>query len=200
VVIEMTEEAGKILIFVDAPWRRSDGCMNYRGWEYYGYDVDIDFELRVPSRSDLFLKTVNNGRMSITGVEGSFDVRNVNGDVRMTDIAGSGKAATVNGDVTVTFLKNPSERSSFSTVNGEVDIRFAEGLSADLRLKTFNGEVFSDFPMKDITAPPVPVRENHAGRKVYRSGDSFTVRVGQGGPEMSFDTLNGNIYIVRNKE
>src|SRR5258707_1735011 len=41
VSVDMTEEEDRILIYVNAPWRCSDGSVNYRGRDYYGYDVQF---------------------------------------------------------------------------------------------------------------------------------------------------------------
>src|SRR5437867_3199708 len=51
--LEISEEPDRILIYVDAPWRCSDGSIHSRGRDYYGYDVEYDFELRVPAETDL---------------------------------------------------------------------------------------------------------------------------------------------------
>jgi len=197
--LEISEEPDRILIYVDAPWRCSDGSIHSRGWDYYGYDVEYDFQLKVPAETDLSLKTVNHGGVSVKNVEGSFHIENVNGGITMVGIAGSGTFSTVNGNIKVEFAKNPQSNSSFQTINGRLDARFAEDLSADLRLKTFNGEVYTDYTVTSL--PSASFTENrHERRKVYRNGNSFRVRVGGGGPELSFDTLNGDIYIVKDEQ
>lgn len=196
VKVDIEQESDRILLFVDAPWRCEDGSTNYRGYDYYGYEVECNFVLKVPHKVALHLKTINDGAIKVTNVEGKFVVENVNGNVRMKDIAGSGKARTVNGDVEVSFRRNPTEESSFKTINGEVNVRLQENLSADLEFKTMNGEVYSDFEVKSLPLKS-STKQRRNGMKVYRSGDSFSVRVGSGGPELSFDTLNGDIYISK---
>jgi hypothetical protein len=196
VKVDIEEERDRILLFVDAPWRCEDGSTNYRGYDYYGYEVECNFVLKVPRKVALRLKTINDGAIKVTNVEGKFVVENVNGDVRMRDIIGSGKARTVNGDVEVSFRINPTEESSFKTINGEVNVRLQDNLSADLEFKTMNGEVYSDFDVKSLPLKS-PTMKRRNGMKVYKSGDSFSVRVGSGGPELSFDTLNGDIYVSK---
>ncbi|MBI5215587.1 MAG: DUF4097 family beta strand repeat protein [Ignavibacteriae bacterium] len=194
--VDIEEEGDRILLFVDAPWRCEDGSTNYRGYDYYGYEVECDFVLKVPRKVDIRLKTINDGTIKVTNVEGAFVVENVNGDVRLRDVSGSGKARTVDGDVEVSFKKNPTEESSFKTINGEVTVRLQENLSAVLEFKTMNGEVYSDFDVQSLPLKS-PTMKRRNGMKVYRSGDSFSVRVGSGGPELSFDTLNGDIYVSK---
>ena len=114
----------------------------------------------------------------------------------MTGIANSGAAHTVNGPVSVHFTRNPPAASSFKSVNGALDVYLRPQLSADLVFKTLNGQIFSDF---DVTARPTPAAavEQRSGRYVYHSNRMTSGRVGQGGPELSFNTLNGNIRLHR---
>jgi hypothetical protein len=79
-------------------------------------------------------------------------------------------------------------------VNGALDAQFQPGLSADLFFKTFNGQIYSDF---DVTPLPVPAggAERRNGMFVYRSNRQSSGRAGRGGPELSFETLNGGIRL-----
>ena len=198
VTVEFTEEPDRILVYVNAPWRCKDGGSNYEGWEYYGYDVECDFEIRVPFKTDFYLKTINDGDVTVKELTGDFDVKNVNGNIAMSEINGSGDVCTVNGDVKVFFQKNPQSQCKFKTINGEVNVQFIEDLSADFKLTTFNGEVYTDFTVQSL--PGIMKTEmSRAGRKRYHNDRSFTVRAGAGGPELLFNTLNGNIYITKNE-
>ena len=195
VTLEMSSEGDRVIVYVNAPWRDKDGCVNNRGWNYYGYDVDYDFELRVPEKMNIILKTINNGDITVKNIQGHFDVSNINGAVEMNNIAGDGSASTINGNVTITFTQNPGAVSSFKTINGKVDVQFRKNLSADLTMSTMNGEVYTDFDVKDVPRLH-PIHKSNGRKNVFKSGDSFTVQTGGGGPELSFATLNGNIYIV----
>ena len=139
---------------------------------------------------------MNKGDVIVENVNGTFEVGNVNGGIDMTGIAGSGLASTVNGRVEVQFKKNPESRCGFKTINGSIEVKVPDELSADLRLKTFNGEVFSDF---EVTSLPqqAPAKEKTGKRTIYRGGDYCNVRAGKGGPEIRFETLNGDIRILR---
>lgn len=198
VVLEIKAETGKVILYVDAPWRTRNG-INYRGWHYYGYDVSYDFELHVPKKIHLFLKTVNGGKINGQDVEGEHEVSHVNGGIDMTGISGPTKVTTVNGPVKVSFNKNPEGDCIFKTVNGKVEVELHDGLSADLKLKTFNGQVYTDFDVIDLPRKVAVLEERKGRKRVYRKGDSFSVRVGNGGPEFAFDTLNGSIYILKQK-
>jgi DUF4097 and DUF4098 domain-containing protein YvlB len=135
----------------------------------------------------------------VRDVTGNFSVHNVNGGIDMQNMAGSGVAKTVNGGVKITFRENPREKSEFSTINGNVDMYFARGLSADFRFKTMNGNVYSDFEMTSLPSQPAKA-EQRGTRFVFRS-DRFTGgRIGNGGPEIKADNLNGDIRVLERHE
>jgi hypothetical protein len=198
VKLDIKEKGNAVEIYVDGPFRCQ--CQDGRGykWRDVGYEVQYDFVLKVPRRTRLVLNTVNEGDILVNGIEGPFEVNNVNGRVDLADMSGSGRAGTVNGGVKATFLKNPSADCSFSTINGEVELALREGLSAEFNLKTMNGEAFSDFETLSLPAKPGKV-EQHEGKFVYHHDQSTRVRAGKGGPVLSCDTLNGNIYLRKYK-
>lgn len=198
VQLEITEDGNTIDLYVDGPFR----CQNKRGqwkkWRNPGYQVHYDFEIKVPYKTDVYLKTVTDGNILVQNVEGEFEIKNVNGRVEMTEVAGSGEAHTVNGKVEVFFRQNPKSDCSFRTVNGTIKVSFRENLSADFRLKIFHGDAYSDFPFEYL--PSQPAKEGrHQGKYTYKS-DRFTgVRISRGGPEIKMDTLNGDILITKRK-
>ena len=198
VKLEINEEGNTIDLYVDGPFRGGEG-RRWRSWRDPGYEVQFDFELKVPRKTSLYLKTVNRGDIKVNNVEGEFELKNVNGKIEMEEVAGSIEAYTVNGKVKALFSRNPEAACSFQTVNGDLEVSFRPDLSADLRLKTFNGQAYSDFPVTYLPSEKA-VAEHHQGKYVYKSSRFSSVRVGKGGPEIRFDTLNGDILIhKRNK-
>lgn len=194
--LEMTQDGNAVRLHVAYP---NDNCPcgngnhNWRGDQ--DYRVRYDFRVETPPGTELKLGTVD-GEMSVRNTSGDFDVNNVNGGIEMADIAGSGSAHTVNGKVKASFAKNPAGNASFKSINGEIAITFQPGLSADVRLKTMNGEAWTDF---DTTALPseVAATEHSGARFVFRRDRSTSVRIGSGGPSITLDTLNGNIYVLK---
>lgn len=187
------EEPGSVSILYDAPWRcrEHDNC-----WDHHRrfYEVIYDIDVRVPRDSRLVVSTVNNGDIEIRNSAGPFEVHNVNGAVSMEGVSGAGEAITVNGPVTARFTKDPKAECSLKTVNGSIDAYFPQDLSADLLFKTFNGQIYTDFNVSPrASAAQQAVREN--GRFVYRGNRFVAARVGQGGQEYKFETLNGDIRL-----
>jgi hypothetical protein len=191
--LDMTQEGNTVKLYVDGPFRCKGNCGN---WGDRGYSTRFDFDVRVPFESILDLRTVNGGRIEVDNVEGDFSVRNVNGGIRMKGLAGSGAAHTVNGGVAAAFKRNPKDAVSLKTVNGEIEANFQPGLSADMRVKTFNGEAWTDF---ETTALPSTAErgERDGTRYVVKRDREARLRVGSGGPQHSFETLNGSIQVSK---
>jgi len=163
----------------------------------------MNLTIQVPVNSSLELRTVNGGQISVTGVNGNLDVENVNGSIELKDVSGTVLAHTVNGSVTVGLVRaTPDKPMSFSSLNGKVDVTLPADTKARLRLKTTNGEIYSDFDVKmepDNTKPVVEDSSGAGGRFRIRMsrGANIYGSINGGGPEYSFQTMNGTILIHR---
>ena len=192
--LDMSQQGSFVRLYEDGPFRTSTG-MNYRGDDYYGYRVAFDFDVEVPFETELVLKTVNQGDIQVKGTTGDYDIHGLNGGIEMEEVAGSGTVHTLNGKVKVTYSKNPVKATQFKTLNGSVDVYFRDGLNADLKFKKLNGGIYTDF---DVTALPrmeAGASGSGNGKFVYRPDRMMGGRTGKGGPELSFETLNGSIRL-----
>jgi hypothetical protein len=191
VKMDMSQQGNFVRLYEDGPFRSANGT-SYRGESYYGYRVVFDFEVQVPFDTALDLKALNNG-IVVKKTTGDYDIHGLNGGIEMEDVAGSGIVSTLNGKVKVTFRKNPAKATQFKTLNGSVDVWFQNGLNADLKFKKLNGGIYTDF---EVTALPQTVAGGTSdGKFVYRSDRKMAGRAGKGGPELTFDTLNGSIRL-----
>lgn len=202
VKLDMTEQPGSVTIYYAAPWRCDNGCRGCcdgccRDQRHF-YEVTYDIDVTVPRAARPVVSTVNRGDILINGAAGDFDVRDVNGSIEMNAIGGSGDIRTVNGHVIVHFAKNPTGPSSFKSVNGSLDAYFPQDLSANLFFKTFNGQIFSDFEVAPAAVASAVV-EKRDGKFIYRSNRQRGGLAGNGGPELSFDTLNGDVRLHRER-
>jgi hypothetical protein len=193
VKLDITQQDTRVRVYEDGPFRSRDGGVHRRTY----YKVRHDLVLKVPKDAVVRLSTVNGGDIRLEQVDGNYDVRNVNGGIEMSELAGSGKITTVNGGIKAAYRKNPSGPVTFKTVNGTVEAQFPKNLAADLTLKTFNGSVYSDFDVEARSVVAQTAGERRNGKFVYRSNRARAARVGKGGPELSFETLNGNIKILQ---
>jgi len=192
VKLDAQQSGDTLKLYVDGPFR-CNNCSRHQG-----YEVTYDFKLRVPASARVDLYTVNHGHVTVRGVMGGFDIRNVNGPIEMTDMGGSGKAHTVNGEVKAAFANNPTGDTSFETINGNVDLTFRPGLSANVRMQTMHGGMYTDY---DVSMLPMEkgVPERRDGKFVFRRGEATGVKIGAGGREMKMKTINGDLFVRERK-
>jgi hypothetical protein len=197
-VLDFVEDAPTIEAVVREPNGPVCGEDWDGGWRRRpSYHVTYDFTVSVPARTRLRLCTINGREIIVSGTSGDFDIENVNGRITLNNLRGSGSATTVNGPVTASFLDIPRGNSLFKTVNGNVTVTWPDGLAADLKMQTFNGGLFTDFTVEPVEVRPAPAAERRDGRFVYRSNRSTQVRVGRGGPEVTLESFNGNVRVLR---
>jgi DUF4097 and DUF4098 domain-containing protein YvlB len=200
------EQAGdSVLVFIDGPmlyrrgptgWRRySENNMN---WDR-DYSYEFNFKIKVPARTHLFISTINDGDVRVDKTQGVVHASNVNGPLYLTGIVGTTRAHTVNGDIEVAYRQTPPQVCSYQTINGNIAVSYPANLSADLRFKTQNGEAYTDFEAVEELSATVE-KINHATKgNSYRYRSGAGLRIGKGGPEHSFETLNGDITIKKIK-
>jgi len=198
--LDVNEKDGIAQLYVNGPFRGGNHSSDDHGFhDHYDdrdYEVEYNFSIKVPREIELRLRTVN-GEVKASETRGRFDVAGVNGPVSMTGIGGYGLLHTVNGKTTVSFREAPKQACNFKTVNGAIEASFPANLAADLRLKTMNGAAFTDFATTLALPTTAEAPERAQGRNVYRFDRAQNVRVGAGGPELSFETVNGSITIKK---
>jgi hypothetical protein len=153
-------------------------------WDRRRYEARVDFTIRVPRDTRVRLCTTNGAGVRVEGTSGDFDVESVNGGVTLDRLSGSGRATTVNGGVTATFAETPRSASLLKTVNGDITV-------------TLPGNAFTDFDVEPQASKLEAASRSQNGKFVYRSRSFTAVRVGRGGPELTLDTLNGSVRVLR---
>lgn len=194
VKLEIGREGDEVTIVADGPFRER-GEDHFCHAQELGYTVTYSFEIRVPSKTHLDLRTVNGGDIVVEDVLGDLRVGNVNGEIQLERVGGGMvRASTINGPVRARFEKNPTEDSSFHTINGDLELWLQPGFAAEMKFKTFNGEARTDFDVEPLPFEQTTEQQD-GGRRVFRAREWSRVRVGRGGPLFSFETFNGDILI-----
>lgn len=193
VTLDINEKNGVVRLYVNGPFRGPGQSGDHGFHDRDGhYEVIYNLTVHVPRQTELRLRDVN-GSVRAERTTGKFDVRDVNGSMTMTSMGGTGNARTVNGSLTLSFTESPGAPDDFSTVNGRIEATFPPSLRADLRLKTVNGSAYTDFDGTALATPATADKRD--GMTIYRPKGSAHLRVGGGGPELSFSTVNGSIGI-----
>jgi hypothetical protein len=201
VTLDTSDNADLVRVVVREPNQGVCGEESHN-WSWFRteesrYHVRFDFTIRVPPDTQLRLCTVNEGDIRVRGTRGEFSVHSVNGRITMTDIAGAGEAITVNGPVEASFVSAPHAASVFKTINGSVVLTLPEPPAVELRMKTLNGGLYTDFDVQTLPAEALRTVQKRDGMSVYRSNGFTSFRVGSGGPELTLDTLNGDVRVLR---
>jgi len=166
------------------------------------FNVNVDFEIKVPEGVILDEVETVNGGVEVTGRYGRASVGTTNGSVRVEDATGELKAYTTNGGIQVNRFEGKLQAETTNgnirlegltfkdgvaaeTTNGSITLAIAspDALNADLRARTTNGQITVDFPvtLKNLT----------------QSKHRVEAKIGQGGPEISLETTNGSIKITK---
>jgi len=146
-------------------------------------DVKVEFNVRVPEGVRFVGRTVN-GSVDAEGLTADAEAYTVNGGV---SVSGSGlvRAETVNGTVTATMGRADwTGGLELKTVNGSITVELPASVSARVEARTVNGGIETDFPLT-VTGRVGPR---------HLSGT-----IGGGGRDLTLETVNGGIRIVRGK-
>jgi hypothetical protein len=158
-----------------------------------------NLNVQVPVNTSVELKTINNGQIQVSGINGDIDVENLNGAINLQSVSGAISAHTLNGSINATVDRPASDKPmSFSSLNGTIDVTLPAATKANLRLKTTNGSVYSDFDVKmepDTSKPTVDAGPGRRGRYRILTDHGAVGSINGGGPEYSFQTMNGTILI-----
>jgi DUF4097 and DUF4098 domain-containing protein YvlB len=148
----------------------------------------VSYELFVPSRQDLSLRSVNGG-IHVQDVRGAMNLDTVNGGIDLARVSGHVEGKTVNGGVHVRLFGKKWEGAELSvhTVNGGVTIESPDAYNASVSAQTVNGGASSDFPGATITKS-LPFG---LGPKTLEQ------KLGEGGAPIHLETVNGGVKVQR---
>jgi DUF4097 and DUF4098 domain-containing protein YvlB len=161
-----------------------------------------NFDIRVPSKTNVRLSSANGGPVVIDAIEGEIEVNNTNSSVTLTNIRGSIVANSTNGKVTASFAAITANKAmAFTSMNGPIDVTIPASTKANLKLQTEHGDVYSDFDVQlRPSAPPrVEDSQRRNGRFQLEVNRAISGTINGGGPEFEFRTFNGNIYLRKAK-
>jgi hypothetical protein len=182
----------------------SNGTMNLEASEYQNtvkvtsdnWSAKIEVTIEVPSTINMRVKTYNDGDLDISNVTGTVELINYNGAIYASGISGTVVAETYNGDIKIAYDKlTPDTPLSYANYNGDIDLTFPAGLKASFKMKTKQGEIYSGFDAQVQKATPVTKTESKTGVYKVQIDDWVKVDVNGGGPEISVQTYNGDIYL-----
>jgi DUF4097 and DUF4098 domain-containing protein YvlB len=158
----------------------------------------IQVSIQVPRATSRNLHSVNGSGITVDGVSGEMDIDTVNGGITLTNVSGAVVAHAVNNHVKVTLDRAAEDKPmSFSSLNGDVDVALPSTVKARVKMKSTNGAIYTDFEIKMDAGARPGVAEGRTDRGKYQIKLDRTLQgsINGGGPEMTFTTLNGKIFL-----
>jgi DUF4097 and DUF4098 domain-containing protein YvlB len=142
----------------------------------------VEYTLTVPRSARLDAIELINGGLDISGVAGDVRASSINGRVVARGLMGEAKLSTINGRLEAIFDRlDATKPITLTSVNGSVTLTIPSDANAELKATTVHGGISNDFGL--------PVRR---GKYV---GRDLAGRLGQGGPRIKLDNVNGSINI-----
>ncbi|TGE28789.1 DUF4097 family beta strand repeat-containing protein [Hymenobacter metallicola] len=198
-VLGLYQRNDSVVAYMAGPFdtrpRRNGRNINHRDIDYH---YTFHYVVKVPNQMNLDVSTINNGAVTVREVSGKLRAHNINGAVTLTNVQGTTDARTINGPLEASYLSSPPGPCTYSTINGDIKVTYPSDLGADVRFKSMHGELLTDFP--NVESLPVQVvqnKESTTGGTKYKLSKGTAVRLGKGGHDFRFETLNGDVTIKR---
>lgn len=126
---------------------------------------------------------VANGRINVHEASEETILETVNGSIYAHMSAGTLQASTANGNISAQVLTSEVENVDLTAMNGGITLTLPEECSAEVRATTGSGEVRSDIALTAL-------------KGVQKRRELFGTW-GEGGTQLTMNSLNGNILITR---
>ncbi len=177
--IDVTSTEENIRIKTEYP----SGNQTFRSGEgRYNNPAIVEYILTVPRKAMLETIELVNGSLDIDGVEGDVKASSINGKLVARGLMGEAKLSTINGQLHAIFVKlDDAKPISLNSVNGGVNLIIPSDANAAIRASTVHGGITNDFGLQ--------VRH---GDYV---GHNLDGQIGNGGPRIKLENVNGSIKI-----
>ena len=157
------------------------------------WNKGLILEIEIPQEMNLKLDTYNNGDIEVDNVTGTLELTSYNGPIKATNISGSVIADTYNGKITVAFNEvTPDEPMAFTNYNDGLDLTFPSDIKATFKINNKMGDVYTGFDMEMVKQKP---QIKNGKKKRFVIGKWVVGKVNGGGPEITLENYNGDVYI-----
>jgi DUF4097 and DUF4098 domain-containing protein YvlB len=171
----------KVTLEIDATPARLSVKTKYAKTGWFGnINASVRYKLMVPAGARLARIDTVNSNITVTGVRGSVDLDTVNGRIVATGLAADASLDSVNGGLSAEFASLDGVREvKLDSVNGRASVTLPKGAAARIDADSVNGSVSIEQQVK------LGKMKRH----------SLTGQIGEGGPSVSLETVNGSISI-----
>jgi DUF4097 and DUF4098 domain-containing protein YvlB len=189
VKIEVAESPNSVSVNTVYPKRNNTG-------------VSVTYDIKVPEGVHLEAVSTVNGDIVASGPFGRVSGSTVNGKVSVENSAGDLHLSTTNGSVEAQNVKGKIDAE---TTNGSVRLEL-DGLTGDIKAETTNGGI--TLALSGITELNAVLEAETVNggidvdfpvsfQSLQKSKHSLKGQIGQGGPRISLETVNGSIHLTK---
>lgn len=146
-----------------------------------GVSREVHYVVRLPRTANVRLVSTN-GQIEIRGVAGEVRIETTNGAIQARDLGNGATIETTNGAIFLAFAKLGDQGIQCETTNGTITLEIPSDANADLRARVTNGAITTS----DL-GDRLSVTEESRRR--------FDARLGEGGPAIRLETMNGAIRV-----
>ncbi len=148
--------------------------------------AQVEYKVWLPSDTKLADIELVNGSLTINNVSGEVNAQVVNGSIRATGLTMDSELSSVNGSIKVSYqsFSQSIKDIDLETVNGSIKLYLPSDISAKLDLETMHGSIKTDFGLSS--------QENAF------TGHNLRGYVGTGEVEISMESVNGSIKVLKN--
>jgi DUF4097 and DUF4098 domain-containing protein YvlB len=174
-------DLAKVTLEIDSSPARLAVKTKYAKASLFGnVNASVRYKLMVPAGARLERIDSVNSDITVTGVRGAVKLDTVNGRITATGLAADAHLESVNGSLSAEFTSLDGVREvKLESVNGRASVALPKGANARIDADSVNGSVSIDQQVK------LGKMRRH----------SLTGQIGEGGPEISLETVNGGISI-----
>ena len=177
--LKVNVDASANSLSIETKYPSSDG---WGFWKRGHGHMEVTYTLTIPRGARVSGVDLVNGSMSVSGVEGGVEAETVNGAIRARSVRGLVELSTVNGTLEVEYGQlERTDRIHLESVNGTIELTLPKSTGAEIQAETVNGSIRNDFGI-----------EVKKGRWV---GSSMRGTIGNGGGDVSLETVNGAIRV-----
>jgi hypothetical protein len=163
-------------------------------------NAGFDFEIEVPSHTNLEVSLIFGSDLNIRDVEGEIEVDNGTGSVILTNVAGAVVADAHNTIKAVITRATPDKPMAFSTLTGDVDVTFPAAIRATFKLRSDGGEILTNFDLQMKQASTGQAQPRQAKEPFRIEVNRAQIgTVNGGGPEIELRSVGGNIFLRQGK-
>lgn len=181
VKIQVVSSGDGVIICAIYPSSSSSCSSGWHAGHVRGDDTKVHFTIQMPKNLRFSAQNVN-GDVTARGLGRFVRGETVNGSVQLSTSAWA-EAETVNGSIRAKMGNADwTGTLTFKSVNGSVEVELPDDLSADIKFKSLNGRISSDFP--------ITISGGFGGH-------SAKGRIGNGGRDLSIETVNGSVELKK---